>query len=103
LWTEKIRSLTRRWIELRDAAWATAHHAVEDLEAARVHAAERLERLQAEAVELKSKAGAAGQRRLDELQTEIDRCLAHLAETLERLVATAESALAGAVSEPQPV
>jgi stearoyl-CoA desaturase (delta-9 desaturase) len=103
LWTEKIRALTRRWIELRDAAWATAHHAVEDLEAARVHAAERLEGLHAEALELKSKAGMAGQRRLEEIQADIDRCLAHLVETLERLVAAAETALGGVVAEPETV
>jgi hypothetical protein len=74
---------------------------VEDLEAARVHAAERLEGLQAEALELRAKAGAAGQRRLEEIQAEIDRCVAHLAETLERLVATAEAALAGPSPEPE--
>jgi fatty-acid desaturase len=98
LWTENIRALTKRWIEMRDAAWASAHHAVEELEAARVHAAERLEHLQAEAQELRTKAGSAGQRRLEEIQAEIERCLAHLAETLERLVSTAEAAL---ISEPQ--
>ena len=89
-WNETIRRLTERWVELRDAAWASARHAVEELESARVHAVERLERLHAEAVELGAR--AAG-KRIEELHVEIERCRAHLAEVLERLVAAAEAAV----------
>ncbi|MGH9367322.1 MAG: fatty acid desaturase [Thermoanaerobaculia bacterium] len=92
-WNDAIRRLTERWVERRDAAWATARHAVEDLEAARVHAVEKLERLHAEAVELKARAGAAAEKRLEELHAEIEKCRAHLAEVLERLVAAAEAAV----------
>ncbi len=92
-WNEAIRKLTERWVERRDAAWATARHAVEELEAARVHAVERLERLHAEAVELRERAGAAAEKRVEDLQAEIEKCRAHLAEVLERLVAAAEAAV----------
>ena len=92
-WNEAIRRLTERWVERRDAAWATARHAVEELEAARVHAVERLERLHAEAVEARARAGAATEKRLEELHVEIEKCRAHLAEVLERLVAAAETAV----------
>jgi stearoyl-CoA desaturase (delta-9 desaturase) len=91
-WNDRIRRLTERWVERRDAAWATARHAVEELEAARVHAVERLERLHAEARGLKARAGASGQRRAEELHAEMERVRAHLAEVLERLVAAAEAA-----------
>ncbi len=92
-WNDAIRRLTERWVERRDAVWATARHAVEELEAARVHAVERLERLHAEAVELKVRAGTAGHRRAEELHAEIEKCRAHLAEVLERLLAAAEAAV----------
>ncbi len=92
-WNDRIRRLTERWVERRDAAWATARHAVEELESARVHAVERLERLHAEARGLKARAGASGQRRAEELHAEMEKCRAHLAEVLERLVAAAEAAV----------
>lgn len=90
-WNDRVRGLTERWVERRDAAWATARHAVEDLEAARVRAVERLERLHAEAVELTARAGAAAGRRIEELHAEMETCRAHLADVLERLVAAAEA------------
>jgi len=92
-WNDGIRRLTERWVERRDAAWATARHAVEELEAARVHAVERLERAHAEAVELKARAGAATEKRIEELHAEIEKGRAHLSDVLERLVAAAEAAL----------
>jgi len=92
-WNEAIRRLTERWVERRDAAWATARHAVEELEAARVHAVERLERLHAEAVELRTRAGVAAEKRVEELHAEIEKCRTHLAEVLERLVAAADAAV----------
>jgi stearoyl-CoA desaturase (delta-9 desaturase) len=98
-WNESIRRLTERWVERRDAAWATARHAVEELETARVHAVERLEHLHAEAVGLKARAGQAAERRSEEIHAEIDKCRAHLAQVLERLVAAAEAA----VPVPVPV
>ena len=98
-WNDRIRRLTERWVELRDAAWASARHAVEELESARVHAVERLERQHAEAVELGARAEAAAGKRIEELQLEIERCRVHLAEVLERLVAAAEAA----VPTPAPV
>jgi stearoyl-CoA desaturase (Delta-9 desaturase) len=92
-WNEAIHRLTERWIERRDAAWATAQHAVEELETARIHAVERLERLHAEAVELRARAGAAAEKRVEDLHADIERGRAHLAEVLERLVAAAEAAV----------
>lgn len=92
-WNDRIRRLTESWVERRDAAWATARHAVEELEAARVHAVERLEHLHAEAVELRARAGAAAEKRIEELHVEIEKCRTHLAEVLERLVAAAEAAV----------
>jgi stearoyl-CoA desaturase (delta-9 desaturase) len=92
-WNDRIRRLTERWVERRDAAWATARHAVEELETARVHAVERLERLHSEARELKARAGATAERRAADLHTEIEKGRAHLAEVLERLVAAAEAAV----------
>jgi stearoyl-CoA desaturase (delta-9 desaturase) len=91
-WNERIRRLTERWVERRDAAWATARHAVEELETARVHAVERLERLHAEGVELGGRAEAAAPGRIEEIRAEIEKCRSHLAEVLERLVAAAEAA-----------
>ena len=92
-WNDRIRQLTERWVDRRDAVWATARHAVEELEAARVHAVETLERLHAEARELRARAGASAQRRVDELHAEMEKGRAHLAEVLERLVAAAEAAV----------
>ena len=92
-WNDRIRRLTESWVERRDAAWATARHAVEELETARVHAVERLERLHAEVMELKARAGAAAEKRIEELHAEIEKCRTHLAEVLERLVAAAEAAV----------
>jgi stearoyl-CoA desaturase (delta-9 desaturase) len=91
-WNDRIRRLTESWVERRDAAWATARHAVEELEAARVHAVERLEHLHAEALELRARAGAATEKRVEEIHAEIEKGRVQLAEVLERLVAAAETA-----------
>ena len=91
-WNERIKRLTERWVERRDAAWATARHAVEELETARVHAVARLERLHAEGLELGARAEATVPGRIEEIRAEIEKCRAHLAEVLERLVAAAEAA-----------
>jgi stearoyl-CoA desaturase (delta-9 desaturase) len=84
---EQVQTLTRRWHELGASARLTAHDAFLELEAARVRAAARLEKLHEEAAAVSARAG----RRLEELHAEIDKARAHLAEILERLVATAES------------
>ena len=99
-WNDRIRRLTERWVEVRDAAWATARHAVEELETARVHAVERLERLHAEGVERTARAGAAAERRVEELHAEIETARVHLAEILERLVAAAEAVVPAPVPLP---
>jgi stearoyl-CoA desaturase (delta-9 desaturase) len=84
----EVKTLTERWAELRTSARVTAHGALAELEAARVGAAARLERLHAEA----AAAGARAGHRLEEIHREIERARAQLAGILRRLVAAAEAA-----------
>ena len=94
---EQVQRLTQRWAVVRESARHTAHDALVELEAARVHAASQLEHLHQEAAALGARAG----KRLEEIHREIERVRAHLVEILERLVATAESLPLGQ-PDPQP-
>ncbi len=94
---EQVQRLTQRWAVVRESVRHTAHDALVDLEAARVHAAAQLEHLHAEAAALGARAG----KQLEEIHHEIERVRAHLVEILERLVATAESLSLGQ-PDPQP-
>lgn len=87
---ERVEQLSRRWEEMRDAARLSAHEAVVDLEAKRVHAAERLAALQADYAARKAEVAAAADQRLAELRAEIERLRAYLEEILSKLIEAAE-------------
>ncbi|HVT45638.1 MAG TPA: acyl-CoA desaturase [Thermoanaerobaculia bacterium] len=86
---ERVEILSRRWSELEHSAVVAAHHAIDDLNAARASAAARLDALQKEYAAARSRAGRAADRRLEELSAEIDRTREALAETLEALLTAA--------------
>ena len=88
---ERIDRLSKRWDEIGERAKANTAEALADLEAARASAAQRVEALQEEYFAALDRAGTAAEKRLEELRSEIDRARQHLAETLDRLVAAAES------------
>ncbi|MBL8113383.1 MAG: fatty acid desaturase [Acidobacteria bacterium] len=94
---DRLDQLTARWEELRANARASAHHAIEDLEAKRVRASERLEALQADYAAAyaaaKSRAGAAADEKVAKLRKDIEEARAQLAELLARLIEAAEAAL----------
>jgi stearoyl-CoA desaturase (delta-9 desaturase) len=92
---ERVQRLSQQWGHLRQSTRVTAHDAIAELDAARARAVARLEQLHAEA----AAAGARAGKRLEGIRAEIDRGRAHLAEILERLVATAESL---GMPDPQP-
>jgi stearoyl-CoA desaturase (delta-9 desaturase) len=83
-------ALAARWEEIRSAASVAAHAALVELEAARLKAAARLEKLQEDYAAARVRAGAAAETKLDELRAEIDRTRRELHETLQRLVEQAE-------------
>jgi stearoyl-CoA desaturase (delta-9 desaturase) len=87
---ERVEQLSRRWEEMRDAARLSAHEAVVDLEAKRVHAAERLATLQADYAARKAVVAATADQRLAELRAEIERLRAYLEEILSKLIEAAE-------------
>jgi stearoyl-CoA desaturase (delta-9 desaturase) len=91
----RVQKLSWRWAQARRSVRATAHGAVEELEAARCGAVARLEQLHAEAAALGVRAGE----RLEEIHREIDRARAQLVHILERLVALAEEL---GMPEPEP-
>jgi stearoyl-CoA desaturase (Delta-9 desaturase) len=93
----RVQKLTWRWAKAREAARATAHEAVEELEAARCGAVARLEALHAEATAL----GARASERLEEIHREIERARAQLVHILERLVAMSED-LGFPQADPEP-
>ena len=66
-------ALAARWEEIRSAASVAAHQALVDLEAARLNASARLERLQEDYAAARARAGAAAELKLEELRTEIER------------------------------
>ncbi len=102
---QKLEQLSLRWAETKARVVDGAHHAVQDLESARLRASERLETLQrdyahakeslAQATSLRrNKARLAIERaesRLAELRVEIEGTRRHLVEVLESLLVTAES------------
>jgi stearoyl-CoA desaturase (Delta-9 desaturase) len=90
---EQVQKLTHRWAVIGQSVRGTAHETLLELEAARLRAAARLERLHDEAAAVGARAG----RRLEEIHREIERARAQLVEILERLVTTAES-----LGQPDP-
>ncbi len=83
-------ALTARWEEIRSAASVAAHAALVELEAARLRASARLEKLQEDYAAARRAAGAAAESRLEELRADIERTRRELHETLQRLVEQAE-------------
>jgi stearoyl-CoA desaturase (Delta-9 desaturase) len=96
---DRIERLSKRWDEIADRARASAQEALAELEAARASAAHRVEALQEEYFTALDRAGSAAEKHLEELRAEIDRARLQLAETLDRLVSTAEARLG---SSPSP-
>jgi stearoyl-CoA desaturase (delta-9 desaturase) len=83
-WAERVDALAVRWVALKDATRLRSDQAFLELEAARNRAAERLIALQADYT-------ATADRRAEELRAEVDAARAQFAESMERLVAFAES------------
>ena len=83
-------ALAARWEEIRSAASVAAHAALVELEAARLRASARLERLQEDYAAAKARAGAAAEHGLEELRAEIEKAKRELHDTLRRLVEQAE-------------
>ncbi len=83
-------ALAARWEEIRSAASVAAHAALVELEAARLRASARLEKLQEDYAAARARAGAAAEAKLDELRAEIESARRDLHETLRRLVEQAE-------------
>lgn len=85
----RIEELSAQWLRMRQSAQVKAHHAVEELEAARQAAAVRVKQLETEYLLLRARAGAAASRKVDEILADLAHTKQQLAETLERLVTTA--------------
>lgn len=83
-WAERVDALAVRWVALKDATRLRSDQAYLELVAARNLAAERLIALQADYA-------ATADRRAEEVRAEVDAARAQFAESMERLVAFAES------------
>ncbi len=83
-------ALTARWEEIRSAASVAAHAALVELEATRLGASARLEKLQEDYAAARARAGAAAEQKLDGLRAEIESARRDLHDTLKRLVELAE-------------
>ncbi len=83
-------ALAVRWEEIRSAASVAAYAALVELEAARLGASARLERLQEDYAAARTRAGAAAEAKLNEIRAEIESARRELHDTLQRLVEQAE-------------
>jgi stearoyl-CoA desaturase (delta-9 desaturase) len=88
---ERIERLSREWTEMQSALRQGVLQRRADLEAGRVRAYQHLQELQADYQLAVSKAGAAAQKRIDEITEDMERTEKQLVEILEALLDTARS------------
>ncbi len=95
---ERVEKLSARWAEVSQSAHLTADQVLADLEQKRLSAAARVEQLRAEYAAACARAGAAAEKKLQQMRREIDHAYAQLIEILEQLLRSVDGGLVPATA-----
>ncbi len=88
---ERIDRLSLEWEGMRSRIKTSALQKLADLEASRQAGMTHLEELQSDYAQAVSRAGAAAEKRIEEIRAEMEKTKSQLADTLEKLVETART------------